>query len=128
MKKFALAVVLPIILLLTLQGCAELDEMFASSNANPVDEVEKAKYESFPFEQMAPNAPPPPRYETKGYPPGPNADEYVWRKGHWVYLDGNGFSWVGGYWLRKPAFSADWKQDMWLQRTYGWTYVPGHWQ
>ncbi len=123
MKKFILAAVL----LLTLQGCAELDDLFASSHANPVDEVEKAKYESFPFEQMAPNAPPAPRYEAHGHPPG-NADEFVWRNGHWVYIDGNGFNWVRGYWLRKPGFSADWRQDMWLQHTYGWAYVPGHWQ
>lgn len=126
MKNLALAFVL----LLSLSGCAYLDELLASSstNANPVNEVEKAKYESFAFEQMAPSAPPPPRYEEKGYPPRNNPDEYTWRNGHWEYVDGSGFRWLPGYWLHKPAFSASWRQDMWLQRTYGWAFVPGAWE
>ncbi|NDE90007.1 MAG: hypothetical protein EB059_02550 [Alphaproteobacteria bacterium] len=124
MKQFALA----LLLLLTLQACSDLDELFESSRMQPINEVEKAKYESFPFENMAPNAPPPARSEFKGNPPGNIPDEYTWRNGHWSYVDGQGFNWKNGYWLRKPAFSASWKQDMWLQRTYGWTLVPGYWE
>jgi hypothetical protein len=127
MKKLALAV----ILLLTLQGCSfsDLDDLFASSsNAQPVDEVAKAGYEAFPFLQMSPTAPPPAQYEPRGNPPGNIPDEYTWRNGHYEYVDGRGFSWISGGWLRKPAFSAAWKQDIWLQRTYGWTLVPGHWE
>lgn len=124
MKKLALAITL----LLTLAGCADLDELFASSgNSGQVDEVEKRKYESFAYEQMAPSAPPPARYENKGNPPT-NADEYTWRNGHWEYVDGQGFRWLPGYWLHKPAFTASWRQDMWLQRTYGWAFVPGAWE
>jgi WXXGXW repeat (2 copies) len=126
MKKIALALVL----LFGLSGCSWLGvgDLFSSSNANPVDEVKKAEIGGFPFEQMSPDAPPPVKTEFKGSPPGNIPDEYVWRNGHWDYKDGAGFSWVAGYWLRKPAFSAAWKQDMWLQRTYGWSYIPGHWE
>jgi hypothetical protein len=125
MKHFVVA----ILLLLTLQGCADLDELFASSgNAQPVDEVERAKYEAFPFENMAPSQPPPPRQEYKGQPPGQSLDEFTWRNGYWKYVDPQGFTWMPGYWMKKPAYSAAWKQDMWFQRTYGWTLEPGHWE
>lgn len=131
MKKIALA----LLLMIGLQGCSWLgmDDWFSSPpepepQMNPVDEVKKAQIEAFPYEQMAPEAPPAPKSEYKGNPPGNNTDEYTWRKGHWEYRDGSGFAWLPGYWLRKPAFTASWKQDMWLQRAYGWSYVPGHWE
>lgn len=130
MKKAAKKAALAMFLLMTLQGCAELDDLFNSSTdtIGQIDEVEKAKYEAFPFVQMAPDAPPPPRSEFRGNPPGQIADEYAWRDGHWEYVDGQGFRWLPGYWLRKPAFSASWRQDMWMQRSYGWALVPGYWE
>jgi hypothetical protein len=124
MKHFALA----LLLLITLSGCDTLDDLFASSNAQPVDEAAKANYEAFPFINMAPSAPPQAKYEPKGSPPGNIPDEYTWKNGYWDYLDGQGFLWVSGSWIRKPAFSAAWKQYTWMQRTYGWTLVPGHWE
>lgn len=118
--------------LLLLNGCSWLgiDDWFAASPqvGNPVDEQKLAELNKFPYEQMAPEAPPEPKEEKHGHPPGNVPDEYTWRDGHWEYADGNGFNWKSGYWLRKPAFSAAWRQDVWMQRAYGWTFVPGHWE
>ena len=93
-----------------------------------INQIRQSQLDSFPFEQMAPKAPPSTPAEVRGRPPGNIADEYAWRQGTWIYVDGQGFVWKNGYWLRKPAFTSVWKQDAWLQRTYGWTFVPGYWE
>ncbi len=108
-------------LLLTplLVGCA--------GDEPPPAEETLAELNRFPYEQMAPEAPPPPRYEIP--PPRPlPGDEYAWRPGHWDYVDGSGFAWRPGYWIKKPAFTAVWKPDFWTHHTYGWSRVPGHWE
>jgi hypothetical protein len=119
LKKFLLLAALP----LFLNACSDW-----YSSERQVDEAKLKELSAFPYELMAPEAPPPPQVEMKGLPPGEIADEYVWRKGHWEYKDGEGWLWKAGYWLRKPAFTAAWKQDAWLKHTYGWVLVPGHWE
>lgn len=116
--------------LVFLSSCSWIgtNDWFTAEKGNPVDEKKVAELTAFPFEQMAPEAPPPPKPEFRPPVPGTMAEEYTWRNGYWTYKDGTGFSWNPGYWLRKPAFSAVWRQDLWLQRAYGWTLVPGHWQ
>jgi hypothetical protein len=120
--------ILPLLLLLGLAQCSELGlgDWLPAEKAKPVDQDKLAELNKFPYIQMAPDAPPPLKPEFRGRSPG--NDEYTWRRGHWDYVDGAGFKWTSGSWLRKPAFSAVWSQDMWLQRTYGWTFVPGHWE
>lgn len=114
-----------------LQACSwlGLEDWNDAPPPTPVKEEDKIPgVHGFPYEQMAPDAPPPSRPEFKGSAPGNIADEYVWRDGHWEFRDGQGFIWKSGYWLRKPAFSASWKPDMWMQRSYGWVFVPGYWE
>ena len=126
MRRLALA----LLLLLSLNACESLgvDDWFAVENGNPVDEKRLAELNSFPFELMAPQAPPQANEEIKPPKPMP-ADEYDWRPGHWEYVDNQGgFQWREGYWIRKPAFTAVWAPDFWIQRTYGWSLVPGHWE
>lgn len=113
---------------LALSGCSWLGFEEEPPPPPPVNEEKLAEANAFPYELMAPEAPPPMRYQEHGDPPGNIADEYGWRSGHWEYKDGPGFTWKRGYWIRKPAFSAVWKNDVWLERAYGWTLVPGHWE
>jgi hypothetical protein len=119
---------LPLALLGALSACSWLGlDDWDSSPANGVDEAKLAEMNRFPYEKMAPDAPPPPQMEIPTAKPMPG-DEYAWRPGHWEYVDGAGFRWSGGYWIRKPAFTAVWKPDFWIHHTYGWALVPGHWE
>lgn len=50
-----------------------------------------------------------------------------WRRGHWVY-DGAAFSWIAGHFIDRPGPTAVWAHDRWERRSYGWAFIPGHWQ
>jgi hypothetical protein len=107
-----------------------MDDWFDAqpTNGNPVDEARLAELNRFPFEQMAPDAPPASPIEYPGPKPEPG-DEYTWRPGHYDYVDTQGgWQWRPGYYIRKPAFTAVWKRDFWMHHTYGWALVPGHWE
>ncbi|MBI3418588.1 MAG: hypothetical protein HY053_00435 [Proteobacteria bacterium] len=121
---------LPLALLAPLGGCIWLGEygsLDEDVQAPTPDEQKLAEMNRFPYEGMAPEAPPPPPMEFQPPQPSPG-DEYAWRPGHFEYVDLKGYVWHGGYWIRKPAFTAVWKPDFWIHHTYGWSLVPGHWE
>lgn len=125
MKKQILPL-LSLFAVLALSGCSWLGlDDWGSSDEKPPEATRD--FSKFPYEQMAPEAPPAPRAEIPPPQPSP-PDEFAWRPGHYSYKDGVGFVWEPGYWIRKPAFTAAWKPDFWMQHTYGWSLVPGHWE
>lgn len=70
-------------------------------------------------------APPRPRYERYGRPPGPG---YVWCDGYWDWRRDR-WSWVGGSWRRPPSRGGAWVTGYWGQyggRGYRWH--PGRWR
>jgi hypothetical protein len=127
MKSSLYSLLVTLLMLTSLSGCSWLgmDDWFP--NDPPPPPPDTRDFTKFPYEQMAPEAPPPPKPEFRTVRPNP-ADEFAWRRGYWVYKDGQGFIWNHGYWIRKPAFTAVWAPDFWLQRAYGWVLVPGHWE
>jgi hypothetical protein len=68
-------------------------------------------------------APPPPRYERHGPPPGSG---YVWVGGynHW---NGHAYVWIGGGWQRPPRYGAVWIPGRYVNRGGYYVWVPGHW-
>ncbi len=121
------ALALSLVLLLgPLSACSWLDGLYSPDTSN-ADQPKTRDFSKFPYEQMAPDAPPPPRAEFQTPRPTP-PDEYLWRKGYWSYVDGKGFIWNAGYWMQKPAFTAVWRDDFWVQRAYGWVFTPGAWE
>ena len=116
------------VLVTGLSGCSWLGmDDWLVDDTPPPPPANTRDFSKFPYEQMAPEAPPPPKPEFRTPRPEP-ADEFAWRRGFWSYKDGQGFIWNNGYWIRKPAFTAVWAPDFWLQRAYGWVLVPGHWE
>jgi hypothetical protein len=113
-----------LLFLTALSGCSWLGDTSDAAKEPPPGTRD---FNRFPYEQMAPEAPPPPRPEFQTPRPNP-PDEYTWRKGYWSYVDMKGFVWNPGYWIQKPAFTAVWSEDFWVQRAYGWVLVKGHWE
>ena len=74
---------------------------------------------------VAPTAPPAPMAEQRPYNERPDA--VVWRSGYWRWT-GQAFVWEPGYYMARPAPTAVWQPDQWIQRSYGWTFMPGQWQ
>ena len=108
MRKHFLILLLPFLL----AACAD-DE--------PVVMVQ----EGFPIYRMAPDAPPA-SYD-EGTPVSADPMMEVWRPGFWDF-DGMEYRWVAGQFLQRPDPTATWSPDRWEQRTFGWVFIPGHWQ
>lgn len=79
----------------------------------------------FPYARLAPSAPPAAPYEEKYQTEFPMQE--VWRAGYWTY-DGKQFSWNQGRYILRPEPTAIWIPDRWEQKTFGWAFIPGHWQ
>ncbi len=75
--------------------------------------------------QLAPLSPPPDMYEA--VPQGANSRTTTWRPGYWDFGSGN-FTWVSGEIIARPSATAVWSPDHWNRHTFGWGFVPGHWQ
>ena len=70
-------------------------------------------------------APPAPVFEEPAVLDSPRTE--LWRPGYWSY-DGSNFEWVSGEVMAKPAPTAAWFPAYWTRHTYGWAFVPGHWE
>ncbi|KVR89560.1 YXWGXW repeat-containing protein [Burkholderia vietnamiensis] len=80
---------------------------------------------AMPAEQIvvvvAPNAPPPVRYEVV-----PDARVgYVWERGHWRWEHGR-YVWIGGHW-EAERIGMHWVPGHWDQRGPNWFWTRGHW-
>jgi hypothetical protein len=73
---------------------------------------------------VAPNGPPPPRYEV--VPPAPGPTVY-WQPGHWGWT-GAKWIWLGGHYEQRPNLAAVWVPGQWTQTGNGFVWVEGHWQ
>ena len=77
------------------------------------------------YYRMSPTPPPVAPFEEKQQVADPLHE--IWRPGYWSY-DGVSFSWVPGHVMPKPEPTAAWSTDRWDEHTFGWGFVPGHWQ
>jgi hypothetical protein len=84
-----------------------------------------SNYNAFPFEGMAPMAPPENIVEQKPVIESPG-DE-IWLPGYWSYT-GLDYVWVPGRVVDRPDTTAAWAAPRWELRGYGWTFVPGRWE
>jgi hypothetical protein len=74
-------------------------------------------------ETVVSEAPPPPRVEVSGIPPG---GRVVWVAGYWKHGE-NLWIWVPGGWQLSPYPGAVWKAGHWDRSERGWTWTPGRW-
>ncbi|MGS0894983.1 YXWGXW repeat-containing protein [Burkholderia stagnalis] len=70
---------------------------------------------------VAPNAPPPVRYEVV---PAARIG-YVWERGHWRWEHGR-YVWIGGHW-EAERIGMHWVPGHWDQRGPNWFWTRGHW-
>jgi len=70
---------------------------------------------------VAPNAPPPVRYEVV---PATRVG-YVWDRGHWHWEHGR-YVWIGGHWEAERV-GMQWVPGHWDQRGPNWFWTRGHW-
>ncbi|VWC22074.1 YXWGXW repeat protein [Burkholderia lata] len=70
---------------------------------------------------VAPNAPPPVRYEVV---PASRMG-YVWDRGHWHWEHGR-YVWIGGHWETERV-GMQWVPGHWDQRGPNWFWTRGHW-
>lgn len=67
-------------------------------------------------------APPAPREEALGPPPGPS---FVWIAGYWRWIGGR-YEWQPGrYASGRPGYH--WVPHMWVREGDGWRLKEGHW-
>jgi len=114
-RNFALAA-LALLLLSACENCLTCGDNYVADA--PV-------YSNQSYIQLAPTAPPPPMAEE--VPVNNNPRAQIWRPGHWYY-NGSSFSWTSGEFIPRPSPTATWSPDHWSRHTYGWGFVPGHWQ
>jgi hypothetical protein len=69
-------------------------------------------------------APPAPRYEDRGPPPGPDS---FWVEGHWK-RDRDQWVWIRGHWDHRPRPEAVWVPGHWDRRDDGWVWIDGRWE
>lgn len=67
--------------------------------------------------------PPSPRYERRGYAPGPG---YTWVGGYWA-PNGRHYRWVPGRWDQPPYAGARWNHPHYVHVKQGWQLQEGHW-
>lgn len=68
-------------------------------------------------------APPPPRYESPGYPP---VAGYLWITGYWTWV-GVRYEWVPGYWVApRPGYL--WIPHRWERDGDHWRMQGGRWE
>jgi hypothetical protein len=72
---------------------------------------------------MAPEAPPPMRYERRPVMPGSG---YVWVGGNWD-RDGDRWAWREGRWDRPPHRGARWIDNRNRREGHSFRHEPGHW-
>ena len=109
LPRLALLIVLP--MLLALAACGSSREEITGLPSSYI--------------QLSPTPPPVAPYEEPQHPSDPLHE--IWRPGHWSY-DGISFNWVPGTIMPKPEPTAAWCSDRWDEHTFGWGFVPGHWQ
>jgi hypothetical protein len=103
-----------------LSACQSDEDYYGTAAPSP--------YQAGPvYERMAPIAPPAYNPDQQPYPRATDPAHYVWRPGHWKWT-GNDYVWQDGYFMARPSMTALWSHDQWVQRRYGWTFVPGHWE
>ena len=73
--------------------------------------------------QVAPDNPPPMRYEERYAQPGP---DQVWIGGYWD-RDGSNWAWRGGRWERPESRGARWIRPVYRRERGGTRYEAGHW-
>jgi len=76
--------------------------------------------------QVIHDAPPPPRREYPGAPPGP-PERYAWDPGRWN-SDGHQYQWRGGNWIARQGPNRAWVPAHWTHTPGGWVQVPGAWR
>lgn len=75
---------------------------------------------------IAPDAPPPPRYDTMPSPPTADAEVMTRQVGHRVW-DGRNWDWVPGHHVERPAPTAVWERGRWSQEcSGGYVWIDGH--
>jgi hypothetical protein len=77
-----------------------------------------------PEGQIIAQAPPEPRVEAPGAPPG---SSYVWQSGYWLNQSGR-WVWLPGHWEMRPSPGATWVPGHWDNTARGWVWTPGHWK
>jgi hypothetical protein len=70
---------------------------------------------------LAPDAPPPMRYEAV---PAPRVG-YAWDRGHWGWEQGR-YVWERGHW-EIARVGHRWVGGRWAPRGPHWVWIPGHW-
>jgi len=73
--------------------------------------------------QVAPDDPPPPRYEERYAQPG---GDYVWIDGYWD-REGDRWAWRSGRWDRPSRRGVRWVTPMYRHERGGTRYEAGHW-
>jgi predicted small secreted protein len=74
-------------------------------------------------ETVVSEAPPLPRVEVTGIPPGGPS---VWVSGYWKHHE-DLWIWVPGRWQLPPFPGAVWRAGHWDKSERGWTWTPGRW-
>jgi hypothetical protein len=68
--------------------------------------------------------PPPPRYGTMGYAPGPG---YIWVDGYYN-LSGGRWNWINGTWLRPPRGRSVYVRPEWRREGRSYRFHRGYWR
>ncbi|MDB6167172.1 MAG: hypothetical protein JWM88_36 [Verrucomicrobia bacterium] len=75
-------------------------------------------------DEIAVEAPPPPRHEVRIGPPGP---QYVWIEGYWVRRR-HRYEWVQGRWELPPRGHGRWEGPRWERRGGSYVFIQGSWR
>jgi hypothetical protein len=73
--------------------------------------------------RIAPDAPPPPRWERRSVWPGRS---YVWIGGYWDRQEDQ-WAWTPGRWEEPARRDSRWIRPRYLQQDGAYRYEPGHW-
>ena len=93
----------PILLLVSITGCATAPPVITAPPPAPAPVVEQV----------------PPQ-------PGPG---YVWVEGHWAWRPRFArYAWVPGHWVVPESPGAVWVPGHWVARANGYVWVDGHWR
>ena len=73
--------------------------------------------------RIAPDGPPPIRYEERHARPGPG---HIWIRGYWD-REGDRWAWRGGRWERPERRGDRWVEPVYRRQHGGTRYEAGHW-
>jgi len=76
-----------------------------------------------PLQPMIQLAPPPPRIESYGAPPGVG---FIWTPGYYAYR-GDSYFWTEGSWLRPPGEGLGWIEPRYVGIGGRYYFQPGRW-